>query len=211
MLRAIGYAASAFCLLCSTLNAQQITRLDVRSTSVVRRTPAGERQILHAIVSSASELAGIKIRVGSSAGPLKAEETNLVEADRHIPLAVTGNNEIRFSVRPFGVKTIRLLPVERRPIRPPAHLSARAFSDREVLLSWDVAAEDGVNYVRVGTLEYPPAANDEEPGIRVCEYALHDVRARFVNVHARSVGVCPPWHQGAGGKAWTFCDEITVE
>ena len=72
-------------------------------------------------------------------------------------------------------------------------------------------SEDGVNYVQVGTLEYPPAASDEEPGIRVCEYVLHDVRARFVHVHARSVGVCPPWHQGAGGKAWTFCDEITVE
>jgi len=25
------------------------------------------------------------------------------------------------------------------------------------------------------------------------------------------VGVCPPWHSGAGDKAWLFVDEIIVQ
>ena len=35
--------------------------------------------------------------------------------------------------------------------------------------------------------------------------------ARFVRMTAQSVGRCPPWHPGAGGEAWIFMDEITVE
>jgi hexosaminidase len=36
-------------------------------------------------------------------------------------------------------------------------------------------------------------------------------KARLVRVVARSQGTCPPWHPGAGGKAWLFCDEVVVE
>jgi hypothetical protein len=32
-----------------------------------------------------------------------------------------------------------------------------------------------------------------------------------VKIHAMNRGVCPPWHLGAGGKAWLFADEIVVE
>jgi hexosaminidase len=35
--------------------------------------------------------------------------------------------------------------------------------------------------------------------------------ARFVRVKATNVGVCPPWHPGAGGKSWVFADEIVVK
>ncbi len=35
--------------------------------------------------------------------------------------------------------------------------------------------------------------------------------ARYVRVRAQNVGTCPPWHAGAGGKAWLFVDEVTVE
>jgi hypothetical protein len=38
-----------------------------------------------------------------------------------------------------------------------------------------------------------------------------DVEARFVRVLARTPGLCPSWHAGAGGKAWIFIDEIIVE
>ena len=36
-------------------------------------------------------------------------------------------------------------------------------------------------------------------------------RARYIRAHAKNVGRCPPWHPGAGGKAWIFADEITVQ
>jgi predicted alpha-1,2-mannosidase len=34
--------------------------------------------------------------------------------------------------------------------------------------------------------------------------------ARYVRVLASNRGVCPPWHKGAGGKAWIFADEIHI-
>jgi len=37
------------------------------------------------------------------------------------------------------------------------------------------------------------------------------VRARYLKVQARNLGTCPEWHPGAGGKAWMFCDELTVK
>ncbi len=36
-------------------------------------------------------------------------------------------------------------------------------------------------------------------------------KAKYVKVFAKNIGVCPKWHPGAGGKAWLFIDEITVE
>ena len=36
-------------------------------------------------------------------------------------------------------------------------------------------------------------------------------KARYIKVHAKNTATCPKWHIGAGGKAWMFIDEITVE
>jgi hexosaminidase len=33
----------------------------------------------------------------------------------------------------------------------------------------------------------------------------------FIHIKAINIGVCPPWHPGAGGKAWLFCDEIIIQ
>lgn len=35
--------------------------------------------------------------------------------------------------------------------------------------------------------------------------------ARYIRVYAESMGTCPPWHHGAGGKAWIFADELIIE
>ncbi|MDE3057781.1 MAG: family 20 glycosylhydrolase [Bacteroidota bacterium] len=37
------------------------------------------------------------------------------------------------------------------------------------------------------------------------------VSARFIKLAAENIKVCPPWHPGAGGKAWLFIDEIVVK
>lgn len=37
------------------------------------------------------------------------------------------------------------------------------------------------------------------------------VNARYVHAIARGQITCPQWHDGAGSKAWLFCDEIIVE
>ena len=38
-----------------------------------------------------------------------------------------------------------------------------------------------------------------------------DVKARFVRIWAKNIGLCPAWHPVAGGKAWVFVDEVVVE
>ncbi len=38
-----------------------------------------------------------------------------------------------------------------------------------------------------------------------------DKKARYIKIQAKNIGKCPPWHQGAGGDAWIFIDEIIVE
>jgi hexosaminidase len=36
------------------------------------------------------------------------------------------------------------------------------------------------------------------------------IRARYIRIYARSIGRCPAWHRGAGGRAWLFTDECRV-
>lgn len=59
------------------------------------------------------------------------------------------------------------------------------------------------------------------PGERLVENPREEVKdfsttfggfeARYVRVRAVSIGKCPAWHAGAGGKAWLFADEIVVK
>jgi hypothetical protein len=54
--------------------------------------------------------------------------------------------------------------------------------------------------------------SEKEEMIQVKEFEsnLVSVNARYIRVRAKSVGVCPEWHKGAGNKGWLFVDEITV-
>jgi len=47
---------------------------------------------------------------------------------------------------------------------------------------------------------------------RVKDYSASSPKSpvRFVRVRAKSIGTCPAWHPGAGGKAWLFVDEIVI-
>jgi hypothetical protein len=72
-------------------------------------------------------------------------------------------------------------------------------------------SSDGVTFLPAGTSDHPVAGKHQDLSMKEFGHQLKDVKARFVRIRAASVGACPPWHAGAGGKAWTFCDEITVE
>jgi len=54
---------------------------------------------------------------------------------------------------------------------------------------------------------------DDTPGPIIIPFArdIDPTSARYVRVRAKNIGVCPPWHAGAGGGAWLFADEIVVE
>ncbi len=71
-------------------------------------------------------------------------------------------------------------------------------------------SEDGNTWVPIATV---PAqlAPDHDGAVRVpFRVTLSAGPVRFIRVHAVNQKQCPPWHKGAGGPAWVFCDEIRV-
>ena len=53
--------------------------------------------------------------------------------------------------------------------------------------------------------------NYSEKAVKEFIASFDKIDAHFVKVFAKNIGVCPDWHQGAGGKAWLFVDELIVE
>lgn len=72
-------------------------------------------------------------------------------------------------------------------------------------------SNDGNDYTPLGTVitEVDPA--DQGNMIEAYSSSFPAVSARYVRIVARGLITCPPWHAGAGKKAWLFCDEIAVE
>ncbi|MBI2298054.1 MAG: discoidin domain-containing protein [Armatimonadetes bacterium] len=73
-------------------------------------------------------------------------------------------------------------------------------------------SDDGRSYRVVATVTH--GVPEETPGPVVHDFAAElpePVRARWVRVHARSLGTIPAWHAAAGLKAWLFADELLVE
>jgi len=53
--------------------------------------------------------------------------------------------------------------------------------------------------------------NSEQPLIKEFRSDGINGHARYIKVTAKNRGTCPPWHPGAGEKAWIFIDEVTIE
>lgn len=69
---------------------------------------------------------------------------------------------------------------------------------------------DGVDFGN--TIEIKNDVSPKEPAVLVKDFKADLDRAvRFIRVRARNLGQCPPWHKGAGGKAWLFVDEISIK
>ncbi len=52
---------------------------------------------------------------------------------------------------------------------------------------------------------------DESSQIREFRVIPNHIAARYINVRAKNVGMCPDWHRGAGHNAWLFVDEISLK
>jgi len=72
-------------------------------------------------------------------------------------------------------------------------------------------SNDGRSFTPVARVA--PGAPREEEGVRTEDFESGRAAgsARFVRITAKNAGVCPPWHKGAGEKAWIFADEIVIE
>ena len=73
-----------------------------------------------------------------------------------------------------------------------------------------LVSEDTTHWKIVDELKNPVAQTER---VLTKDYAvsLRGTKARYVKIVAKNVGVCPPWHPGAGDKAWLFVDEVFVE
>ena len=72
-------------------------------------------------------------------------------------------------------------------------------------------SEDGDNFMVATTLENDISLKQEGTFLKEFAVALDNAQARYVRVKAKNIGICPPWHAVAGGKAWLFCDEIVIQ
>ena len=72
-------------------------------------------------------------------------------------------------------------------------------------------SDDGENFTEVGVLNPKVAPDDDHTFRHAYGVKLNRRYARYVKIHAESIGKVPDWHPGAGGKSWIFVDEIVIE
>jgi hypothetical protein len=85
--------------------------------------------------------------------------------------------------------------------------NAWIFMPEEVRI---MISNDGQSFTDVPTITRP--IPPEQEGVIIMDFIFPvEKKARYIKVNARNMGNCPPWHKGAGGKAWIFADEIVIE
>ena len=101
-------------------------------------------------------------------------------------------------------------------VQPVRRISAGFLQDNNawIFLPTEVVfsiSGDGVQFSSVGVErnKVPPERNGAF--ISSASVKLQNATARFIRVKAINMKICPSWHKGAGGPAWVFADEITVE
>ncbi len=72
-------------------------------------------------------------------------------------------------------------------------------------------SSDGQNFQPVATINNETPTDYPDAIIQEFKAKLTDASARYIRVIAKNIGVCPPNHPGAGGKAWIFVDEIMIQ
>ncbi len=72
-------------------------------------------------------------------------------------------------------------------------------------------SDDGENFQTIAEIPDDAFETEEWSAIREMHSEFENVTTRYLRVRAKSVGRCPEWHPGAGGKAWVFVDEIIVK
>lgn len=73
-----------------------------------------------------------------------------------------------------------------------------------------LVSNDGKTYQNAGSMKNEVSLRDTQ--VQTKNFALNfSMKARYIKVVAKNIGVCPDWHWGAGGKAWIFADEIGIK
>lgn len=107
--------------------------------------------------------------------------------------------------------------VDLKEVKNINEISARFLQDQRswILMPTKVdyyVSEDNVNFTYFGSVNNTLDPKLEENTIlNFTSNETKDKKARYVKVIAKNFGKLPEWHQGAGGDAFIFVDEITVK
>lgn len=72
-------------------------------------------------------------------------------------------------------------------------------------------SSDGKKFHSVNEVMHKVSQKEERSIIHPFNFQFREkTMARYVKVKAKSLRVCPSWHEGAGEKCWIFTDEIVV-
>lgn len=74
----------------------------------------------------------------------------------------------------------------------------------EILISDDNDNFESIEIKNIESKKDPISKREE------IAFNLDNVQARYIRVNAINTEECPKWHKGAGGKAWLFMDEISI-
>lgn len=113
-----------------------------------------------------------------------------------------------------GTDLVAILDLEKEQVLDEVSLGCLQDNNAWIFFPQSVEfsfSHDGTTFSRpvVITTNVPP--NDPRSLIRELKATNLSVTARYVRLVAKGLGICPPWHKGAGEKAWLFVDEITIK
>ena len=72
-------------------------------------------------------------------------------------------------------------------------------------------SQDGKDFKKVAEIKNEVDPQKQNLLVKNFMANLGGMEARYLRVFAKNIGVCPPWHVGAGGKAWVFVDEVSIK
>jgi hypothetical protein len=107
--------------------------------------------------------------------------------------------------------------VDLKEVKNVSEISARFLQDQRswILMPTKVdyyVSEDNVNFTYFGSVNNTLDPKLEENTIlNFTSNENKGKKARYVKVIAKNFGKLPDWHQGAGGDAFIFVDEITIK
>lgn len=73
------------------------------------------------------------------------------------------------------------------------------------------ASSDNKEFILIATETHKVDPKDETTQIREFVTSNQKVKAQYIKVKAYNFGKLPAWHQGVGGDAYIFIDEITIK
>jgi predicted alpha-1,2-mannosidase len=72
-------------------------------------------------------------------------------------------------------------------------------------------SEDNTNFVLHSIVNNTAMANDEVVQLQTIKSNNKKVSARYIKIKAYNFGKLPEWHEGKGGDAWLFVDEVEIK